>query len=218
MCDTVLFLAGSMYYLSMDGMAENMILASPAYLTSNGDIEFTDGIIGQAVYIPHNSSIQLKDVAETCPMDPGLCDSGYTMSAWLKLPQYPSNVVMLQMGYQPGVVGTHWRLRDIKLSVKSQRQGDDQVHKTTIHFYPRESWFHLLVSFDATLTATVYINGTLHDNFSNTLIDKEEFSQTRNMLTIGGFEDTYIWVDELYIWDRQLQDSQLASIFATLSN
>ena len=186
-----------------------------------GNPVLIEGVLGTGLYF--NTSYQYvkydNDKIE-CPLDPGLCQEGFTISAWLKIPSSnPTGVPnILLVGFLENVVGVRWRMKPAGyLILYSIVKGATNRTKIKITSFPRDIWFHLATVYDAHLNPTIYLDGVLKNDVSITLeeVDVKENLFKDYFISVGYNQaaEGGIWVDEIYIWQRYLKSSEVVKVF-----
>ena len=179
----------------------------------------SEGVLGTGVCF--NTSYQyvsFENIKTECPLDPGLCTAGYTISVWLKMSNMnpTGNPNILLLGYQNFVVGVRWKWKsDGRLTITSIAKGSSVQSKVTVSS-PRGSWFHITTAFNSTLNPTIFINGVIDDDANAWM---EDIGDIPGLLTTGiniGFLDQPsgdICMDELYIFQHNLEPADALKVF-----
>ena len=207
----------ALYYFPMEDILNETIEASSLIGLAIGQPELSTGMLGSAFFCNQDKQyIQFDDVPHGCPLDPGLCSGGYTISTWLKFPNYTvsNSVTIFKIGYHDDTAGMKWKLKSNGvLMFRARAENATEVSVVTLSA-PQGMWFHIMLTYKNTLEPTLYLNGThMNDAEIWTSVEPKIGAPFESMwigcITNG---DT-IWMDEIYIWTRYMDEMEAASIY-----
>lgn len=184
-----------------------------------GSFSTISGIVGSALELSGNNSwVDFGVLPSSCLNRPETCRSGFTISFWLKIPDFKGNKVLLQLGQHRFSRGfTLWTRRSQKKNV-----GFSINTKNRKYYWMQEwksdDWNHIALKWDNnTSSLRIYFNCTvvkvvnksqkatpLEDDKASRLILGASHAKKKNMK---------LMVDEFAIWNRTLPDDILCKVF-----
>ena len=188
--------------------------------TAYGNPSLIDGALGTGIqFTDSNQYATFDGIEQGCPVHPGLCLHGYTIAVWMKvaLETPDSPVKYFHLGYKNNGEGIVWiRRTNGMLNFKSLARGTTQQSKVKISSYPKMVWFHIAITYDTTLAPLLYLDGMLASNASYSWVDvtgNPSTLYTPFQIGLDGSVNTTISMDELYIWQRYMEASEIKAIF-----
>lgn len=187
----------------------------------SGRFHTISGIVGSALALSgENSWVDFGVLPSSCLNEPSTCTSGFTIAFWLKIPEFQSNKIILQLGehrYSRGF--TLWTRKSTTNHKKSI--GFSVNTRLRKYMWLQEwnstDWNHIALKWDnRTRGLSIYVNCSLAQfiNQSGAVEPKKDDKASRLILGASHAmkKNIKLLVDEFAIWDRPISDRTLCML------
>lgn len=186
------------------------------------NVSLPEGILGKGLHLDGALILDFGNARSGCFMTPDLCQSGFTLSFWLKHTDVDSVGCYLSSGGDAA--------NSVGVAFMYKENGAFLV-KTTEHEYDYglpfylEQWTQFTITWhddpnDVQSTLNLYVNGTRSDDVTASVFGASlNGSSARNRIAVGGSNEYSNQVsgffDELLYWDRELSAEEVVSVYKT---
>ena len=181
------------------------------------------GQVGNALELNGNGFVTLGNFINTCLGKPSLCDSGMTVSLWLKYQLSNDRQYFLGTSgsdvRDPGfVIYQDIHRNGTNYTAVSVRTGKEiwTTHATV----PPDTWTHVLFTWSPRDGLSVNTNGT-HASRTETFFSTASVLNSHTSFTLGRANNEYrlsrATYDELAVWYLVLTDKEVKAIYARTS-
>ena len=184
-----------------------------------GSFYSVSGIVGSALALSGNNSwVDFGVLPSSCLNRPSTCDSGFTIAFWLKIPDFQSNRIILQLGEHRNSRGfTVWTRKSTKKNIGFTVNTRLRKYRW-LQEWDSGDWNHIALKWDnKTTSLRIYVNCTIAQ-VNNKSEDAEPVADDKaSRLILGAShalkKNIKLMVDEFAIWDRPLPDDTLCEVF-----
>ena len=206
-------------YWPLDNHTNMVNLGGGHWGTFNGTVDTVRGARLEAVNTGSDAVINLGEVTDICFTDPLSCDSGFTVSLWLKhRTTYLSNATIKQEFITIGNSNS----QEVTFNLFQQEGRTDEHLAVNVSassrscFYvfsvPRSLWSHYAFVWNTT-HVNVFRNGQIVNKFLNKERFCAEETQDPIQLPLVNLKGAAVF-DDLKIWNRTLQPNQIEEMYS----
>lgn len=186
----------------------------------SGNFHTVSGIVGSALSLSGNNSwVDFGVLPSSCLNKPTSCRTGFTIAFWLKIPDFQSNKIILQLGehrYSRGF--TVWTRKSAKKKIGFSVNTRLRKYNWLLEWNSGD-WNHVVLKWDnKTASLKVYVNCTMVQvvNKSEEAEPVEDSKVSRLILGASHAmkKNIKLMVDEFAIWDRPLSDNTLCLLYS----
>lgn len=185
----------------------------------NGGFNTVSGLVGSALELRGNETyVDFGVSPSSCLNRPVTCRSGFTITFWMKIPNFQGNKIVLQLGQHRFSRGfTLWTRRGLKKNVGFSVNTLHRKYDWVQDWY-NDHWNHVALKWDNnTGILSIYLNCTIvkviNESEKATPINDDKTSRLILGASHAKRKNMRLMIDEFAIWNRTVSDDTLCKVF-----